>query len=74
MNRVLQADENLSFNITKATFSANSTLDWHKHSESQVLVVVDGSLFLELLGRLAQALMWAQWKHFRQRNSRGCNL
>ncbi|MCH1608773.1 MAG: cupin domain-containing protein [Flavobacteriaceae bacterium] len=51
LNRVLQADENLSFNITKATFSANSTLDWHKHSESQVLVVVDGSGYYQEKGK-----------------------
>jgi quercetin dioxygenase-like cupin family protein len=42
LNSVLQADAEINYNITKATFRANSTLDWHKHSTPQVLIVVDG--------------------------------
>ena len=34
LNRLLQADDDLAYNITKATFKANSTLDWHKHDIS----------------------------------------
>ena len=29
LNSLLRADESLNYNITKATFVANSTLDWH---------------------------------------------
>ncbi len=36
------ADGDINYNITKATFKANSTLDWHKHSSAQVLIYVDG--------------------------------
>ncbi|WP_350289248.1 cupin domain-containing protein [uncultured Croceitalea sp.] len=42
LNRLLSANENLEYNITKATFKANSTLNWHKHATPQVLIVVDG--------------------------------
>ena len=31
LNGLLQPDSTLGYNITKATFRANSTLDWHKH-------------------------------------------
>ncbi|NVJ48354.1 MAG: cupin domain-containing protein [Cytophagia bacterium] len=42
LNSLLQAQGDLGFNITKATFKANSTLDWHKHETPQVLIVVEG--------------------------------
>ena len=42
LNSLLQADSDLDYNITKATFRANSTLDWHKHATTQVLIIIDG--------------------------------
>ena len=51
LNGVLQADEETDFNITKATFKANSTLDWHKHSSSQVLIYVDGEGYYQERGK-----------------------
>ncbi len=42
LNALIEADDDFYQNITQATFSANSTLDWHKHSTPQVLVVLDG--------------------------------
>ena len=51
LNGVLQADEETDYNITKATFKANSTLDWHKHSSSQVLIYVDGEGYYQERGK-----------------------
>jgi len=51
LNRLLSADEDLSYNITKATFKANSTLDWHKHSSPQVLIVVEGEGYYQERGK-----------------------
>ena len=42
LSSVLQGDSELNYNITKATFRKNSTLDWHKHSTPQELIVIDG--------------------------------
>lgn len=42
LNFLVEADSTFNQNITMATFSANSTLDWHKHKTPQVLIVVDG--------------------------------
>ncbi len=42
LKRLLEANDELEYNITKATFKANSTLDWHKHSSPQVLIYVEG--------------------------------
>jgi len=51
LNRLLTADENLTYNVTKATFKANSTLDWHKHSSAQVLIYVDGQGYYQERGK-----------------------
>ncbi len=51
LNGVLQADDETDFNITKATFKANSTLDWHKHATSQVLIYVDGEGYYQERGK-----------------------
>jgi len=51
LNRLLGADEDLSYNITKATFKANSTLDWHKHSSPQVLIIVEGEGYYQERGK-----------------------
>ena len=32
LNGLVRADADLSYNITKATFRSNSTLDWHRHT------------------------------------------
>lgn len=51
LNGLLRADEMFSYNITKATFKANSTLDWHKHTTSQVLVIVEGEGYYQEKGK-----------------------
>lgn len=51
LNRLLQADEELSYGITKATFRANSTLDWHFHTSVQVLIVVEGEGYYQEKGK-----------------------
>ena len=51
LNGILEADDETDFNITKATFKANSTLDWHKHSSSQVLIYVDGEGYYQEKGK-----------------------
>lgn len=51
LNPVLQADGDLTYNITKATFKANSTLDWHKHESVQVLIIVDGECYYQEKGK-----------------------
>jgi quercetin dioxygenase-like cupin family protein len=51
LNGVLKADGELNFNITKATFKANSTLDWHKHASPQVLIYVEGEGYYQERGK-----------------------
>lgn len=51
LNALLRADEHLSYNITKATFKANSTLDWHKHASPQVLIIVEGKGYYQERGK-----------------------
>lgn len=51
LNRLVQADENLGYNITKATFKANSTLDWHKHTSPQILIYVEGEGYYQERGK-----------------------
>jgi len=51
LNGVLQADGDFIYNITKATFKANSTLDWHKHGSIQVLIIVDGEGYYQEKGK-----------------------
>ena len=51
LNRLVHADDDLTYNITKATFKANSTLDWHKHSSVQVLIVVAGEGYYQEKGK-----------------------
>jgi quercetin dioxygenase-like cupin family protein len=48
---LLEADEDLDYNIVKANFKANSTLDWHKHSSAQVLIVVEGEGYYQERGK-----------------------
>jgi quercetin dioxygenase-like cupin family protein len=51
LNAIIHDDEELGYNITKATFKANSTLDWHKHGSVQVLVIVDGEAYYQERGK-----------------------
>jgi quercetin dioxygenase-like cupin family protein len=51
LNRLIQADDDLTYNITKATFKANSTLDWHKHGTAQVLIVIAGTGYYQEKGK-----------------------
>jgi len=51
LNSLLRAEGDLNYNITKATFKANSTLDWHKHTSPQVLIVVDGLGYYQERGK-----------------------
>ncbi len=51
LNAIIHDDADLGYNITKATFRANSTLDWHQHSSAQVLVIVDGEAYYQEKGK-----------------------
>ncbi|GGZ18515.1 hypothetical protein GCM10007049_08390 [Echinicola pacifica] len=51
LNGVMTDDSELGFSITKATFKANSTLDWHKHSSAQVLIYVEGEGYYQERGK-----------------------
>ncbi|MCM4167570.1 Acireductone dioxygenase [Arenibacter antarcticus] len=51
LNGVLEVEGDLNFHMTKATFKANSTLDWHKHASTQVLVYVDGEGYYQEKGK-----------------------
>lgn len=51
LNAIIHDDTELGYNITKATFKANSTLDWHKHSSAQVLIIVEGEAYYQERGK-----------------------
>ena len=51
LNGIIHDNEDINYNITKATFKANSTLDWHKHTEPQVLIIVDGQGYYQERGK-----------------------
>ena len=51
LNAIIHNDAELGYNITKATFKANSTLDWHKHGSAQVLIIVDGEAYYQERGK-----------------------
>lgn len=51
LNTLLQADSVINYNITKATFKANSTLDWHKHATPQVLIILEGEAYYQEKGK-----------------------
>ncbi len=51
LNRLTGADDHLGYEITKATFKANSTLDWHKHASPQVIIVVEGEGYYQEKGK-----------------------
>lgn len=51
LNNLFPPDSNLNYNITKATFKANSTLDWHKHASPQILIIVEGAAYYQERGK-----------------------
>ncbi|KPM31959.1 Cupin domain-containing protein [Croceitalea dokdonensis DOKDO 023] len=51
LNRLVEADSELDIHITKATFKANATLDWHKHGSAQVLIYVAGEGYYQERGK-----------------------
>ncbi len=51
LSSVFQGDSEINYNITKATFRKNSTLDWHKHSTPQVLIVIEGEGYYQEKGK-----------------------
>lgn len=51
LNGVLEVEGDLNFHITKANFKANSTLDWHKHGSTQILIYVDGEGYYQEKGK-----------------------
>lgn len=51
LNSLLQSDQELPYGITKATFRANSTLDWHFHTSAQVLIIVEGEGYYQERGK-----------------------
>ncbi|HEX4958374.1 MAG TPA: cupin domain-containing protein [Lacibacter sp.] len=51
LNNLLPPDSTLNYNITKATFSSNSTLDWHKHTSPQILIIVEGEAYYQERGK-----------------------
>ena len=51
LKRLVVADEDFDYNLTLATFQSDSTLDWHKHSTGQVLIIVDGEGYYQEKGK-----------------------
>jgi len=51
LNPLIRSDESLSYNLTKATFKTNSTLNWHKHTDQQVLIIVSGKGYYQEKGK-----------------------
>ncbi|NAY92904.1 cupin domain-containing protein [Muricauda sp. JGD-17] len=51
LNFLLKADNSIDYNITQATFSPNSTLDWHKHTTPQVLIIIEGEGYYQERGK-----------------------
>jgi quercetin dioxygenase-like cupin family protein len=56
LKSVIHNDAELGYNITKATFKANSTLNWHKHGSVQVLIILDGAAYYQEKGKEAVVL------------------
>ena len=48
LNGLINSEE---YHITKATFRANSTLDWHKHGTAQVIIIVEGEGYYQERGK-----------------------
>ena len=57
LNPLIRSDELISYNLTKATFKANSTLNWHKHTDQQVLIVISGKGYYQEKGKQPIVIM-----------------
>ena len=57
LNSLIRSDELISYNLTKATFKANSTLNWHKHTDQQVLIVISGKGYYQEKGKQPIVIM-----------------
>ena len=53
LNALIRSDEAAPYNITKAMFKANATLNWHKHSKPQVLIYIEGEGYYQEKGKQA---------------------
>lgn len=51
LKSLVRADQDFEYNLTLATFAADSTLDWHKHSTGQVLIIVEGEGYYQERGK-----------------------
>ena len=51
LNFLSKADKDYNYNVVMATFSPDSTLDWHKHSKGQLLIVVEGEGYYQERGK-----------------------
>ncbi|MBD1260567.1 cupin domain-containing protein [Maribacter polysiphoniae] len=51
LNPLIRDDKDIGYNMTKATFRANSTLDWHKHTSDQILIIVEGEAYYQERGK-----------------------
>ncbi|MFI2743518.1 cupin domain-containing protein [Zhouia sp. PK063] len=51
LNFLVEANQDFDQNITQATFSANSTLDWHKHTTPQIIIVTNGKGYYQEKGK-----------------------
>lgn len=51
LNFLVEADDDFNQNITQATFSANSTLDWHKHATAQIIIILEGEGYYQERGK-----------------------
>tara|TARA_X000001036_G_C20518983_1_gene741314 strand:+ start:515 stop:985 length:471 start_codon:yes stop_codon:yes gene_type:complete len=51
LKRLVIADKDFDYNVTQATFQADSTLDYHKHSTGQVLIIIDGEGYYQEKGK-----------------------
>ena len=53
LNALIRSEETAPYNITKAMFKANATLNWHKHSKPQVLIYIEGEGYYQEKGKQA---------------------
>lgn len=51
LNFLVESDDDFNQNITQATFSANSTLDWHKHATTQIIIILEGEGYYQERGK-----------------------
>lgn len=51
LNSLIRAEDDFNYNITQATFSPNSTLDWHKHTSPQIIIIIEGEGYYQERGR-----------------------